>query len=71
MTAMCFTSATIWGVIRVDLRMHEANEVSPAEHDRMAGADGLYWYDMGSVAVEYGTGIFRLMRWKLSADGTR
>jgi len=59
------------GVIRVDLRTHEANEVSPAEHDTMAGADGLYWYDKGLVAVEYGTGTFRLMRWKLSADGSK
>ena len=59
------------GVIRVDLRTHEANEVKPAEHDTMAGADGLYWYDKGLVAVEYGTGTFRVMRWKLAADGSK
>jgi len=59
------------GVTRVDLRTHEANEVSPLEHDTMAGTDGLYWYDKGLVAVEYGTGTFRVMRWKLSADGSK
>jgi hypothetical protein len=59
------------GVIRVNLQTHEAEEVKPAEHDTMAGADGLYWYHGGLVAVEYGTGPFRVMRWKLSADGTK
>ena len=29
----------------------------------------MYWYDDGLVGVEYGTGAYRVMRWKLSPDG--
>jgi hypothetical protein len=57
------------GVIRMDLRTHLSQDVKPARHDTMAGVDGLYWYDGGLVGVEYGTGAYRVMRWKLSPDG--
>jgi hypothetical protein len=29
----------------------------------------LYWYEGGLVGIEYGTGAYRVMRWKLSPDG--
>jgi hypothetical protein len=29
----------------------------------------LYWYKGSLVGVEYGTGAYRVVRWKLSADG--
>jgi sugar lactone lactonase YvrE len=57
------------GVIRVDMRTNEAQDVKPAAHDTMAGIDGLYWYEGGLVGVEYGTGAYRVMRWRLSANG--
>jgi len=57
------------GVIRMDLRTHEAQDVKPRAHDTMAGVDGLYWYENGLVGVEYGTGAYRVMRWRLSPDG--
>jgi sugar lactone lactonase YvrE len=57
------------GVIRLDLRTNAAQDVKPAAHDTMAGVDGLYWYQGGLVGVEYGTGAYRVMRWKLSPDG--
>jgi sugar lactone lactonase YvrE len=57
------------GVIRMDLRTNEAQDVKPSPHDTMAGVDGLYWYEGGLVAVEYGTGAYRVMRWKLSPNG--
>lgn len=57
------------GVIRMDLRTNHAQDVKAAAHDTMAGVDGLYWYDGGLVGVEYGTGAYRVMQWKLSADG--
>lgn len=57
------------GVIRLDLRTNEAQDLKPAAHDTMAGVDGLYWYQGGLVGVEYGTGAYRVMRWKLSQDG--
>jgi sugar lactone lactonase YvrE len=57
------------GVIRMDLRTNEAQDVKPAAQDTMAGVDGLYWYDGGLVGIEYGTGAYRVMRWKLSPDG--
>lgn len=57
------------GVIRMDLRTNEAHDVKPVAHDTMAGVDGLYWYEGSLVGVEYGTGAYRVMRWKLSQDG--
>jgi sugar lactone lactonase YvrE len=57
------------GVIRMDLRTNEAQDVKPSAHDTMAGVDGLYWYEGSLVGVEYGTGRYRVMRWKLSPDG--
>lgn len=57
------------GVIRVDLRSNESTDVDPGAHDTLAGIDGLYWYKGDLVGVEYGTGVYRVMRWKLSADG--
>jgi len=57
------------GVIRMDLRTGAAQDVKPAAHDTMAGTDGLYWYHGGLVGVEYGTGAYRVMYWKLSPNG--
>jgi hypothetical protein len=57
------------GVIRMDLRTNAAHDVSPAAHDTLAGVDGLYWYAGGLVGIEYGTGAYRVMSWKLSPDG--
>jgi sugar lactone lactonase YvrE len=57
------------GVVRLDLLTNQPQEVKPAAHDTMAGVDGLYWHKGGLVGVQYGTGAFRVMRWKLSADG--
>jgi sugar lactone lactonase YvrE len=57
------------GVIRMDLRKNQAEDVKPLAHDTMAGIDGLYWYEGDLVGVEYGTGAYRLMRWKLSPNG--
>ena len=56
------------GVIRMDLRTHEAQDLKPLAHDTMAGIDGLYWYKGDLLGVEYGTGAYRVMRWKLSPD---
>jgi hypothetical protein len=57
------------GMIRLDLRTNKVQDVKPAGNDTMAGVDGLYWYDHGLVGVQYGTGAYRVMRWKLSTDG--
>src|SRR5215471_16854982 len=57
------------GVIRLDLRTDQVQDVKPAPHDTMAGVDGLYWYDGGLVGIEYGTAAYRVMRWRLSPDG--
>lgn len=57
------------GVIRMDLRTKEAQEVKPPSHDTMAGIDGLYWYEGDLVGVEYGTGAYRVVRWPLSPNG--
>jgi len=58
------------GVIRMDLRTKQAQDVKPAEHDTMAGVDGLYWYEGDLVGIEYGTADYRVMRWKLTQDGS-
>jgi sugar lactone lactonase YvrE len=57
------------GVVRMDLRTKQAQDVKPAAHDTMAGVDGLYWYEGGLVGIEYGTAAYRVMRWNLTQDG--
>lgn len=57
------------GVIRMDLRTNTAHDLRPAPHDTLAGIDGLYWYEGTVVGIEYGTGAYRVMRWRLSPDG--
>ena len=59
------------GVIRVDLRSNESTDVNPSAQDTLAGIDGLYWYKGDLVGIEYGTGAYRVMRWRLSPDGRK
>ena len=59
------------GVIRADLRSNESADVDPGAHDTLAGIDGLYWYKGDFVGVEYGNGVYRVMRWRLSPDGRK
>jgi DNA-binding beta-propeller fold protein YncE len=59
------------GVIQVDLRNNSSHQVSPGDHSTMAGIDGLYWYKGDLLGLEYGTGSFRVVRWRLSPDGLR
>ena len=61
--------ADFLGVLRMDLRTNEAQEVKPAAHDTLAGADGLYWYKGGLVGIQNSTSLRRVTRWKLSPDG--
>ena len=61
--------ADMLGVIRVDLRTHESADVIPGARDTLSGIDGLYWRKDELVGVQYGTGEYRVMRWKLSPDG--
>jgi hypothetical protein len=61
--------ADLLGVICVDMRDNSAHEVDPGKGNTLAGIDGLYWHKDGLVAVQYGTGSFRVMQWRLSTDG--
>ena len=61
--------ADLMGVIAVDLRSNEAREVDAGKHSTLAGIDGLYWYKGDLLGVQYGTGAFRVARFRLSADG--
>lgn len=63
--------ADMLGVVRVDLRTNESADVDPGAHNTLSGIDGLYWYNGQLLGVQYGTGQFRVMRWKLSEDGRR
>ncbi len=56
-------------MICVDLRNDSMHEVDPGKGNTLAGIDGLYWYKNGLLAVQYGTGSHRIMRWSLSPDG--
>jgi len=60
--------ADMLGVIRVDLRTNESADVDPGVHNTLAGIDGMYSYNDELVGVQYGTGEYRVMRWKLSPD---
>jgi hypothetical protein len=62
-------AADMLGVIRVDLRNSQAQDVIVGQHYTLAGIDGLYWYHGGLVGVQYGAGAYRIMQWHLSADG--
>lgn len=59
------------GVIVMDLETNIARDLDPGEHNTLAGIDGLYWYKGVLIGVQYGTGPYRVARWKLSPDGLR
>jgi len=59
------------GIILVDLATGRTREIDPGRRNTLAGVDGLYWYRDGLVGVQYGTGSFRVMRWRLSQDAQR
>ena len=63
--------ADMLGVIRVDLRTNESADVDPGVHNTLSGIDGLYWHNGGLLGVQYGTGEYRVMHWKLSPDGRK
>src|SRR5215471_2958362 len=63
--------ADMLGVIRVDLRTNQSADVDPGAHNTLSGVDGLYWYNDELLGVQYGTGEYRVMRWKLSPDGRK
>jgi hypothetical protein len=63
--------ADLMGVIRLDLTSNMTTEVDPGPHNTLAGNDGLYWYKNSLLGIQYGTGSFRVMRWRLSFDGRR
>ena len=63
--------ADMLGVIRVDLRTNESADVDPRAHNTLSGIDGLYWHKNELLGVQYGTGEYRVMRWKLSPDGRK
>jgi hypothetical protein len=60
--------ADMLGVIRVDLRKNESADVDPGAQNTVSGIDGLYWHKGEFLGVQYGTGTYRVMRWKLSPD---
>jgi len=59
------------GVIRVDLQTNDSSDVDPGAHGTLSGIDGLYWHSHELIGVQYGTGEYRVMRWKLSPDGRK
>jgi hypothetical protein len=63
--------ADILGVLRVDLRTDESADVDPGVHNSLCGIDGLYWNRGELVGVQYGTGEYRGMRWKLSENSRK
>jgi hypothetical protein len=63
--------ADMLGVIRLDLRTSESSEVDPGTHNTLSGIDGLYWYNGELLGVQYGTGEYRVMRWKLTPDARK
>jgi hypothetical protein len=56
------------GVSVLDLHNGRTFDVKPGRNNTLAGIDGLYWYKNGLVGVQYGTGAYRVMRWRLSSD---
>lgn len=63
--------ADMLGVIRVDLRTNESADVDPGAHNTLSGVDGLYWHNGELLGVQYGTGEYRILLWKLTPDGRK
>lgn len=63
--------ADMLGVVRVDLLTNESEDVDPGVHNTLSGIDGLYWNKGEFLGVQYGTGAYRVMRWRLSPDGRK
>jgi len=63
--------ADMLGIIRVDLLSDESEDVDPGAHNTLSGIDGLYWNKGEFLGVQYGTGAYRVMRWRLSPDGRK
>jgi sugar lactone lactonase YvrE len=63
--------ADMLGVIRVDLETNESSDIDPGARNTLSGVDGLYWRNGELLGVQYGTGEYRVMRWKLSPDGRK
>jgi sugar lactone lactonase YvrE len=61
--------ADMLGVVRVDLLTNESEDVDPGVHNTLSGIDGLYWNKGEFLGVQYGTGAYRVMRWRLSPGG--
>lgn len=59
------------GVFLVDLAKRTTVEVGGGQHNTLAGIDGLYWYKNSLLGVQYGTGSYRVVRWRLAPDGFR
>lgn len=57
------------GVLRVDLLTGAAQEVKVDGHSTLAGIDGLYWHHRSLVGIQYGAGAYRVVEWRLTADG--
>jgi len=57
------------GVVRFDLAGKASADVIPGPRSTLAGADGLYWYKGGLVAVQNGIGAPRIAAFRLSKDG--
>jgi hypothetical protein len=63
--------ADLFGVLLMDLRNGSVHEVNPGKGNTLAGIDGMYWYRGDLLGVQYGTGAFRVARFRLSPDGLR
>jgi DNA-binding beta-propeller fold protein YncE len=61
----------LMGVLQVDLRNNKVREVDPGKGNILAGIDGLYWYKNSLLAAQYGTGAFRIARFRRSPAGER
>jgi hypothetical protein len=61
--------------IRCETRLLYGSEIRPDQAgptpSSLAGIDGLYWNSGELLGVQYGTGEYRVMRWKLSPDGRK
>jgi hypothetical protein len=61
--------ADMFGVLCLNLRDNSAYEVTPGERNTLSGIDGLYWYKNSLIGVQYGAGVYRVIRSQLSPNG--
>jgi len=63
--------ADAFGILQINLRDGNTQEVDSGRSNTISGADGLYWYRNSLIAIQNSLGSSRVAQFRLSPDGLR